>query len=338
MSICYIYSGRFPTEKAHGYQVVKMCEAFSIDHEILLLYPRRRNSRELRKMKDIFSFYAIEKIFPIKRIFCFEFSIFKNMEMQKLWFHSSSLMFAIYVTFWIIFQKKNFDIIYSRSPYIIFFLTLLKKYVRSKIVYEIHTFSRGKKSGKIKLARKVDKIVVVTGKIKELFVKAGIDSKKIIVEPDAVDLKQFDLKISKSNARSKLNLPGTMEMISYVGQFHTMGMDKGIPEIIKSAGFLVEKFPRIKFYFVGGPLNMERKYRDLIGENHLPQDRFFFLGRQPVKEIPLWLKASDVLLMPFPEIIILHFLCLRSRCLNTWLPGGRSLARSYLRLKKSCKI
>jgi hypothetical protein len=42
MQIYYIGHIRIPTEKAHGFQVMKMCEAFSENgHEVELIIPRR---------------------------------------------------------------------------------------------------------------------------------------------------------------------------------------------------------------------------------------------------------------------------------------------------------
>ncbi len=84
-------------------------------------------------------------------------------------------------------------------------------------------------------------------------------------------------------------------------------MEKGIPEIIESAKYLVKEFPKIRFYFVGGPLGREKKYRNIIDEIHLPQEMFVFLGKQPVKEVPYWLKASDILLMPHPKNIFYSY-------------------------------
>ncbi len=301
VKILYIYSSRFPTEKANGYQVAKMCEGFSQKQEVLLLYPRRKNTDDMRKVKNIYAYYSIKKIFSMKRLFSFEFNIFKRMRMLRLWFFASSFGFAVFVLFWFFYQKNRFDIIYSRSPFVLYSMVLFKKRIRSKIIYETHTFPRSKKSIRVKLAKKVDKMVVITKKIKELYVKAGVDQNKIIVEPDAVDLIQFDLKISKASARKKLKVPANIVMISYVGQFHTMEMEKGIPEIIESAKYLIEEFQDIYFYFVGGPLDREKKYRHIIKNKNLPQKKFIFLEKQPIKDVPLWLKASDILLMPFPK-------------------------------------
>lgn len=299
--ILYIAVSRFPTEKAHGYQVVKMCEAFSYNNEVLLLYPKRKNIKSLSGVKNIYEYYSIKKSFSMKKLFCFNFPILKNSGMKSLWFLTYSLIFAFSTLFWISLKKNNFDIIYSRSPFNLYFISILKRNINSKLIYETHNFPKRNRKFKIKLAKKVDKIVVVTQKIKELYVKAGVDHNKVIVEPDAVDLEQFNISLEKKDARKRLNIPQSIKMLSFIGQFHTMEMEKGIPEIIQSARYLINEFPAIRFYFVGGPLDREKKYQQLIDKIDLPPERFVFLGKQPVKDVPYWLKASDILLMPHPK-------------------------------------
>jgi glycosyltransferase involved in cell wall biosynthesis len=80
-----------------------------------------------------------------------------------------------------------------------------------------------------------------------------------------------------------------------------MQMEKGIPEIIESARYLIDEFPDLHFYFIGGPLNREKKYREMIRNEKLPQEKFLFQEKQPIKTVPLWLQASDILLMPYPK-------------------------------------
>lgn len=41
MRLLYLANARLPTEKAHGYQICKMCEAFArTGAEITLMYPQ----------------------------------------------------------------------------------------------------------------------------------------------------------------------------------------------------------------------------------------------------------------------------------------------------------
>jgi hypothetical protein len=49
MRLIYIANARIPSEKAHPYQIVQMCEAFAANSaEVSLLYPKRSNPPELQ--------------------------------------------------------------------------------------------------------------------------------------------------------------------------------------------------------------------------------------------------------------------------------------------------
>ena len=45
-------------------------------------------------------------------------------------------------------------------------------------------------------------------------------------------------------------------------------------------------------------------YKRLIDELQLPSDRFIFLDKQPVKEVPLWLKAVVIIVAYKPFVVI----------------------------------
>ena len=61
MKIVYIANARLPTEKAHGYQIVKMCEAFSrVGAEVQLLHPFRYQSDPQLKVQDISEYYDVD--------------------------------------------------------------------------------------------------------------------------------------------------------------------------------------------------------------------------------------------------------------------------------------
>ena len=61
--IIYLANVRLPTEKAHGIQIVKMCEAFAgLGLEVELVVPNRLNSIQ----DDIFDYYGVKKNFVLK--------------------------------------------------------------------------------------------------------------------------------------------------------------------------------------------------------------------------------------------------------------------------------
>lgn len=62
MKYYYIANARLPSEKAHGIQIAKMCEAFiEAGLDITLIAPRRRGSNS-----DLASYYNLRVPVPIR--------------------------------------------------------------------------------------------------------------------------------------------------------------------------------------------------------------------------------------------------------------------------------
>ena len=65
MKIIYIANARIPTEKAHGVQIMKMCQAFAkIGNKVTLVLPRRRNPI----IADPFEYYVVSQSFNIIKL------------------------------------------------------------------------------------------------------------------------------------------------------------------------------------------------------------------------------------------------------------------------------
>jgi len=297
MNFLYITSARLPTVKAHGYQIVKTCEALAREHKLFLFAPV---DADAQVAQGICEYYAAEANFEIVGGFHIDVPFLRNT-MQQLWFTIHLLTFAGSAALWTIRHRKAIDIVYSRDPLSLYFLSKIRRFSRLPLVYESHEFPEAGHPFQVDLAKKLDGLVVVTRQLRERFVHAGVDSERILVEPDAVDAKQFDVAISKQDARRRIGMPLDIIAATYTGRFHTMEMEKGIPETIDASRRLVANFPKLRFYFVGGPSDREERYRSRIAANGVPQDRFLFLEKQPVADLPFWLKASDVLLMPHPK-------------------------------------
>ena len=94
MKLIYITNSRFPTEKAHGVQISKMCEAFVKQGiEIELVCPKRKN-----KIKEnFFEYYDIKKNFKLKKLWSLDLVGI----VPHLGFRIQSLTFAISAFFYL---------------------------------------------------------------------------------------------------------------------------------------------------------------------------------------------------------------------------------------------
>src|SRR3989338_1219584 len=107
MKIAYISDMRLPTEKAHGFQIMKMCDSFSrLGAQVTLIVPRRFNH-----IKDNpFEYYGIPKTFKIVTFPCVDLL---SVSPNRLFFLILSLSF--YVSAWCYFIFNKSDLIYSRD-------------------------------------------------------------------------------------------------------------------------------------------------------------------------------------------------------------------------------
>ncbi len=132
-------------------------------------------------------------------------------------------------------------------------------------------------------------VVTITDTLKDLYAQSGIPSDKIFVWPDAVDVDAFDLLPDRMILRKRLGLPDDAYIATYCGHLYR---DRGIEEIVQSA----RELPSVCFLLVGGwEEDIARIKAQAAGLSNL-----HFTGFMPNCRVPEYLKASDVLLMPYP--------------------------------------
>ena len=106
--INYVVNIRFPTEKAHGLQIAKMCEAFAREGiDVTLIVPKRKN-----KIKDDpFEYYDIKTKFKVKKLWTIDIAFH-----TYLGFVVSSLIFGISSYIYLLSQRGKYAI-YSIPPW-----------------------------------------------------------------------------------------------------------------------------------------------------------------------------------------------------------------------------
>src|SRR4051812_20400721 len=106
MKIIYLTNVRLPTERAHGYQIMKMCEAFAATAEVELIVPRRINHLK----EDTFTFYGIKRAFKIIRLPCLDLI---SLGMGRFGYWVEMLTFMLSAKAYLLFRKH--DILYTRE-------------------------------------------------------------------------------------------------------------------------------------------------------------------------------------------------------------------------------
>lgn len=306
MKLLYIANARLPSEKAHPYQILKMCEAFAkngMDVELVAPF-RVQTSKQMRATDDIWQYYGVEDKFRITTLPSLDL-IFAGSYLPRwieyLFFYLQASTFYVFAVLYSLLRKAEF--IYSRDPEFLFVLSLIKPSWRPRMYYEAHTFPGSRLGKRLRLwvGKRIGGLIVITHKLKELYIELGVSQEKILVAPDGVDLSLFEGLPSKEECRRRLGLPLDRPIIGYVGRFHTMGMEKGIPELVQAMAHLPPLDGREPLLLcVGGPMDAVPDYFDLARHVGVSKDRLQFVDRVPNNEVPLWMRAFDVAAAPFP--------------------------------------
>lgn len=296
--LLYIANMRFPTEKAHGLQIMQNCEAFAdTGTDVTLWVTRRLNTPQMRAVRDPWVYYGVKRNFRVQRLPCIDLMPLvseQNNWAAKLVFFLQSGTFALVALMMALFTPA--DIYYSRDAIMILLLSFVKPW--QKLVYEAHKFSptgRGRWLQRT-VVRRVGTLIPVTPKLGEQLIKLGADPARILVAHDGIRQERFKNIPDQPVARREIGWPEDAFIVGYVGRLHTMSMDKGV-------GVLVDALRQVQgasLALVGGPDDMAEDLRQQWIDRGLPESRFLYAGHVLPERVPLYLSAFDVCVMPFP--------------------------------------
>lgn len=270
MRILYIANIRFPTERAHGIQIAKMCEAFaSLGNEVTLLIPARFNHIK----ENSFEYYDIQRNFTITKLPCVDLVRF-----GKLGFWIELASFSMLAFFYALLTR--FDIIYTRDEIIAWVIN-----IKGNVAWEAHM---GQRNFFVKAIMESSMpVIVISNGLKSLYEDLGVNQKRILVAPDGVDLKKFVMPINRKECRKRFGLPEAT-IIMYTGHLYDW---KGVDTLAEAVQLLGENVIGV---FVGGTeidiANFKNKYEK--------STNIMVLGHKPSGLIPYYIRVADVLVVP----------------------------------------
>lgn len=267
MTILYLAFIRLPTEKAHGAQIMKTCEALAGEGaRVELAVPGRKT----HITEDPFEYYGVQKNFTLTVLNAPDFISWgrPGFVFSALWFSEKARWRR---SFW------EADVIYSRDAFVLLQYLLLGR----TLVYEAHT-----RPTVISLfvARRARSLVVISEGLRDAYVRAGIPAGRILVAHDAIDPIPFEKQYDRNEARAWLDIPHDKKIALYVGR------------IDEAKG--ADIFAAASAYMPADTLCV------LIGSGRLAESlrqeypKALFLSETPYKELPRVLSAADVLVLP----------------------------------------
>lgn len=283
MKIIYLANVRMPTEKAHGYQIVRTAAAM-VDQgaQVELVVPKRRNPR--LGSTNVFTYYGVSTKFPIRWLPSLDLIRGEmNRFIGPLAFWIQTLTFARSVRKYL--RTATADWIYGRDELLLDQIADLPEDAR--LAVELHALPSARYA---KLLGRADRVVVITQAIMNGLIAQGVDARKILVAPDAVELDEFSRLPEKSVARALLGWKSEHKIALYVGGPYPW---KGVFRLAEASRKLPEPW---RVVFVGG------QGRDLKPLENMVQDderkRAQVIPHQERRKIPIYYAAADVLVVP----------------------------------------
>ncbi len=145
---------------------------------------------------------------------------------------------------------------------------------------------------------------------------AGLSCEQLVWMPNPVDTEEFSPPApgEASAWRQSHEIDPNSRIVIYVGR---LSPEKGLRGLIKGFVLAARDAPGLVLLLVGdGPMRYELE--QLVNEFNLPKNRIRFIGRVPVREVPDWLRASDLYALTSPNE---GFSCALLEAMSVGLPS-----------------
>ena len=271
MKLIYLTTNPLPARTAHSIQIMHMCDAFArTGHEVELVAP----DIPRRLSADPFEYYDLPSRFNVRRIGTLAPG---RGSSRRLASHLLYLWRAVRYL-----RTQRYDTLYAREMGFAQISIFFRDYF-----LEVHALPRRAGCLYRRKWQRARGIVVITERLKELLTAQGVSEERLFVAPDGVDLDRFAVPRSREEARRGLGLPQEGRLVVYTGSLYGW---KGVQTLARAASLLP---PAVTTLFVGG----DEKDAIAFRQQHA-DDRIRVLGHRPYHEVPLYLAAADVLVLP----------------------------------------
>jgi glycosyltransferase involved in cell wall biosynthesis len=286
--LCYLGNIRIPTEKAHGVQIFKMCEAFTAAGcKVTLAVSNRRSVIS----EEPFAYYGAPYSFDLVRISSLDLNL---VRFGRAGFLLQSFTFA-WSTLWYL-RRTRPDIVFTREP-----LVVLAAHVVGipTIIWEVHTaawnlFARLASS-------RAHTLIAISKGLMDFYIGHGVPREHVLLAHDGVDLKDFANTPTRAVMRERLNLPAERNILEYVGKLKTMGEGKGVEELLEAVGVLLPSHPQLFLLLVGLNEDEIDEADALAKHAGLATSDYRFVQHIPHTEVAGYLRAADILVMNYPN-------------------------------------
>ncbi len=295
-----------------------------IDYELLW---RTRGRKELYSRREIFN--NVSKIYNGANI-----TVIRPGIIKIPWLDYVSLIFT---------HKKEIERqIKTFSPDVIIGFGILSSYLAAKaarknnipfifhwldVLHWLIPFKPFQPIGKmveIKTLKLTDKVLVISEQLKDFVAGLGVSPELVAVLRPGIPAREFDPAISGAAVRKQYEIKEDDIVLFFMGWlYHFSGLKEVAIELAKI------KRHNIKFLIVGDG-DAYAALQQIRQEYNL-QDRIILTGKKPYEEIPSFIAASDICLLPaYPREKVMQdgvpaklyeYMAMRKPIISTRLPG-----------------
>ncbi|HET7481641.1 MAG TPA: glycosyltransferase family 4 protein [Actinomycetota bacterium] len=295
--LIYLSNVRFPSPRAHGHAIVRMCAALAeCGLGVELWHPGDATP------ESIFDFYGLPRTFEIR-------------EVANLGLHGAAKVLPGPLATGLAYTRglmrsriavraatrAGADVYWSRDPNNIYWLTRYD----APCVFEAHAETKKGRAALVTRAARRDcflHAITVTSHLREQLVEIGVPPEKVSVVPNAVDVDAYRDLPDRDGCRARLGLPTDRSIVGYVGRFTTTEGEKGLTTLVAAAGRLrAQNGARPLLVAVGGPVTAIPNYLQHARNLGVDHENLRFFDHVPAPEVPLWVRACDVVTVPSPD-------------------------------------
>ena len=275
--VTYLSTAAIPSRTAHSMHVMKMCQAMVQEGHGVDLIARRPGGSQSISHGELLAHYGIRDEFPIHLL----------GGVKSLRGVDYDVRCALRT------RRAKSSVAYSRNLRLAGLLSVLGR----SVIYEAHDmpggvagpwyFSRMVRAGGLR------GVVAISESLRDALLekyRRSLAEDRVLVAHDGVDLERFDDLPAGRQAKEAVAADPEKYMVGYAGHLYT---GRGIDLILK----LAKRFPEFDFLMVGGdPATVAERKEELAGTG-LSNVRY--RGFVPNADLPNYLAACDVLLMPY---------------------------------------
>jgi glycosyltransferase involved in cell wall biosynthesis len=173
--------------------------------------------------------------------------------------------------------------------------------------------------------KNADRVVVINERLKDYAISMGASSSKTHVVRAGIDIERYNCNLDGGRIRERFGINKDDSVLFFMGLLYKFS---GLKEVALELAKIKDKIPNIKLLIVGDGDAFEDLKK--IQKDYDLENQIILTGRQPYKDVPEFIAASDICLLPaynnktmrhIVPIKMYEYMAMEKPVISTKLPG-----------------